>query len=140
MVAPLTVVVVLKTQQPPLQVASSPKGHLVEKLPPDRRYEPFHDGLREPCIGHGLHFRDLDNSKVGLASMQLERPIMIAAEISGVPPLRIALLNIRQTDGPSTTLNMYLKVNNPARKMIHHHQHPMALEVEGVAPKQIDAP
>ncbi len=65
---------------------------------------------------------------------------MIAAEIFGVPPLRIALLKIRQTDGPSTTPNMYPKTNNPARELIHHHQHPVALEVEGVAPKQIDAP
>lgn len=73
--------------------------------------------------------------------MKLEQRIMIAAEISGVPPLRIALLNVRQTDGPSPRpLNMYPKTNNPARELIHHHQYPMALEYEGVAPKQIDAP
>ena len=102
-VAPLIVVVVPKSQQLPLQVASSPKGHGVEKVPPECPYEPFHEGVRERCIGHGLDFRDLDNSKVGLSSMKLEQRIMIAAEISGVPPLRIALLNVRQTDGPPTT-------------------------------------
>lgn len=103
MVTPLIIVVIPKTQQLSFQVASGPKGRLVDELPPDRPYEPFHDGLRERCIGHGLDFRDLENSKVGLSSMKLEQRIMIAAEISGVPPLRIALLNVRQTDGPPTT-------------------------------------
>ena len=138
-VAPLIVVVIPKSQQLPLQVASSPKGHLVEKLPPDRRYEPFHEGLRERCIGHGLHFRDLEKSKVGLPSMKLEQRIMIAAVVS-----RRSTSTDRAVEHPADRWPihgpyMYPKTDNPARELIHHHQHPMALEVEGVAPKQIDA-
>lgn len=55
------VVVILESHQLPLEVAKSPKGHLVEILPPDRPDESFHERVRDRYVGHGLNLRHIDD-------------------------------------------------------------------------------
>ena len=81
MVASLIIVVIRKTQQLSLQVASGPKGRLVDKFPPDGPYESFHEGVRDWYIGNSLHLHDVEDSQIGLPSMKFEQRIMIAADV-----------------------------------------------------------
>ncbi len=138
--APRIVVEFLKTKQLSLQVTSNPKGHVVKVLSPDRADKPFHEGVLDRYVGHRLYFGYLKYSKISLPPMEPEQRIIIAADVSrrSSPTDRTVKhpTERRSIDGP----NLYAEANNLARELIHDDEHPMALENEGFAAEQIDAP
>jgi hypothetical protein len=89
---------------------------------------------------HGLDFVDLQNPKVRPPSVRLEEWIMIGAEMP-----RCALT---MDGGVEHTANVdagdrsrvHADANKAARKLVHHHQHPVAPEHDGLASKEVHAP
>jgi hypothetical protein len=138
--APLAVVEIPEANQFGLQVASIPKRYEIEILSPDCPDEPFHKRVRNRYVGHGLHLCYREYSKIGLPPMESEQGIIITTDIS-----RRSGSTDRMVEHPAQRWSidgtgLYAESNNSARELIHDDEHPMALQNEGFATEQIDAP
>ncbi len=61
-VVSLIVVIISKSQHLFLEITSSPKGPLVEILPPNCAYNAFHERVRDRYIGNDCHLGHIGNS------------------------------------------------------------------------------
>lgn len=65
------------------EIRSSPERHLIKILAPQCADQPFHEGVRERHVGHGLDFPDLQHSQVRSPAMKFEERIVIGADMAG---------------------------------------------------------
>src|SRR5712691_4500503 len=89
---------------------------------------------------HGLDFVDLQNPKIRRPPVRLEQWIMISAEM-----LRCALSMNGSVEhaaevGAIDRTAVHADSNQATRELVHHDEHPVATEHDGLASKAVHTP
>ena len=88
---------------------------------------------------HGLVFVDLQNPKVRRPTVRLEQRIMIGTEMSRCPSTMTGGVEpAAEVNGVDRTA-VHPDSDEATRELVHHHEHPVAPEHDGLAAKEIDA-
>jgi hypothetical protein len=112
----MTVVVALEIEEFHLQIRCGPEQGAVQTLTTNRFNEPFNEGMGEWQVWDGLDFSDVENPQIGLPLVGAIQGIMIGAEVFRRGLARVARLNIRHSDMPSTTPRW---TANPTMRRVH---------------------
>ena len=132
------IVIGLEIGELAFEVRRVPEQHVIEKLSPDGPDEPFHKGMREWHVGHGLDFVDLEHAERRLPTVGLEQRIMVSTEMPrGAPPPNGAVEHAAEA-GAIDSPAVYAESDDAAGELVHHHEHPIALEHDGLTPKQVE--
>ena len=80
------------------------------------------------------------NPQIGLPAMKLEQRVMIGTEISRYSLPTNGFIEHSAECGSVDVAALNGESNNATGELIHHHQHPVALQYNGLASKEIDTP
>jgi len=139
MMAALMIVEFLEVMQFSPQVISAPKRHLIEIFSPDCSNEPFDVSAKEWHIGNGIHSNDVEYSKIGLPSVEMEQRIIVTADVSRRSCAPDCSVEHLTQCGSIDRSRVYAKANFSARELVRNHENPVASEYQRLATKQIDA-
>ena len=91
-------------------------------------------------MGHGLDFIDLEYARVRLPAVRFEQRVTIGTEMSrGALPANGVVEHPAEA-GAIDGAPVHAKSDEAAGELVHDHEHPVALEHDGLTPKQVDAP
>jgi hypothetical protein len=123
-----------------MQVEAVPEERVVEILAPKRSDQPLDERMRARHEGDGLEFLDVENSQIRPPAMKPEQWVMIGTEalgkwLSASGPVEHA------ADADAVDMRGFdTESDDTTRKHVHHYHHPEALQQDGFASKEIDAP
>src|SRR5579864_4810288 len=89
---------------------------------------------------HGLDFVDLQNPKVRRPSVCLEQRIMIGTEMSRCAPTMNGGVEHAAEVGAIDWPTVHADSDEATRELVHHDEHPVAPEHDGLASKEVNAP
>ena len=89
---------------------------------------------------HGLDFVNLQNPKVCPPTVRLEERIMIGAEMPRCVLTLDGGVEYAADVGAIDGTTMHADSDEATGELVHHHEHPVAPEHDGLASKQIHAP
>src|ERR1700704_2669848 len=89
---------------------------------------------------HRLNFVDLQNPKVGRPPVCFEERIMIGTEMSRYLPTMTGGVEHEAEVNSVDRTAVHADSDEATRELVHHHQHPVAPEHDGLASKEVDAP
>src|SRR5882672_3974560 len=89
---------------------------------------------------YGLDFVDFQNPKVRRPPVRLEQRIMIGAEMSRYAPTMNGGVEHATEVGAIHRTTLHPDSDEATRELVHDHEHPVALEHDGLASKEIHAP
>src|SRR5229473_7837692 len=89
---------------------------------------------------HSLDFVDLQNPKVRRPTVRLEQRIMIGTEMSRCAPAMNGDVEHAAEVGAIDRTTVHADSDEATSELLHDHEHPVALEHDGLASKEIHAP
>src|ERR1700681_262793 len=89
---------------------------------------------------HGLDFVDLQNPEVRRPTVRLEQRIMIGAEMSRCAPTMNGGVEHATEVGTIDRTTVYADSDEATGELVHDHEHPVALEHDGLTAKEVHAP
>ena len=89
---------------------------------------------------HGLDFVDLQNPKVRRPTVRLEQRIMIGTEMSRCALTMNGGVEHAAEVGAIDRTAVHADSDEATRELVHHHEHPVAPEHDGLASKKVHAP
>src|SRR6516164_2418418 len=123
-----------------LQICCGPEQRAVEELAPNGADQALHERMGQRDIRNHLDLRYLKDSKVGLPLMESIERIMIRTEVfRQVVPAQGPLEHPAQRAAVDSA-GADAEPDDTAGKLIHHHQHPMSSQDNGLASEQVEAP
>ena len=91
-------------EQLAFQIGSCPEQRTIQALSAEGADQPFHKGMGQWHVGHGLDFGHIQDSQVGLPLMKTIKRIVVGTEVfRDAAVASNGVLNIRQRATPSTT-------------------------------------
>ena len=137
---PLSVVIGLEVGEFSFKVTTIPKQYVVEKLTSGCANKPFNKWMRNRDVGYRFDFIDPQYSQIGLPAMKLEQRVVIGAEISRSPLPSSGVIEHTAQCGSIDVAAMNSDPDYAARELVHDDQHPVTLNNDGLAPKEVNTP
>ena len=91
-------------------------------------------------MGHGFDFIDLEHAQMRLPAMILEQRVMIGTEMARCAPTTNGGIEHATEAGPVDRTAVHSGSDDAAGELVHDHQHPVALEHDGLTLEEVDAP
>jgi hypothetical protein len=123
-----------------MKVEAVPEENLVEILAPKGSDEPLDERMRARDEGDGLEFLDVENSQIRPPAMKPEERVVVGTEAPG-KWLAAPRVVEHAADADAVDMRRFnSEPDNTTREDVHDDHHPEALQQDGLASKQIDAP
>src|SRR5262249_17860082 len=124
----------------PFQITGIPEQYMVEKFSPHRPYQALDEWVGQRHMRHRLDFVDLENPEVRPPTVRLEERVVIGTEMS-----RVALTMDGGVEHPAHVCArdypaVHADADEATRKLVHDHEHPVGLEHDGFAAKEVHTP
>jgi hypothetical protein len=139
-VDPPLVVVSGESIQLAMKVEAVPEENLVEILAPKGSDEPLDERMRARHEGDGLEFLDVENSQIRSPAMKPEERVVVGTE---APGKWLAAPGVVEHAADADAVDMRRfnsESDDTTREDVQDDHHPEALQQDGLASKQIDAP
>ena len=120
----------------PFKITGIPEQHKVEKFSPHGPDQALHEGVRHGHMGHGLDFVDLQNPKVRRPTVRLDQRIIIGAEMARCAQTMNGGVDHAAEVGALDRTAVHADPDEATRELVHDHEHPVALEHDGLASKE----
>ena len=123
-----------------MKVEAVPEEGLVEILAPKGSDQPLDERMRARHEGDGLEFLDFEDAQIRPPAMKPEQWVMIGTEALGKWLSAPGLVEHAADADAVDVRGFDPESDDPTRKDVHDNHHPEALQQNGLASKQIDAP
>lgn len=136
----VSVVIVLERIELRFQIGGIPEQDVVEILAADRSDQPFDEGMGDGHVRYRFDLLDAEDLQVGPPSVKCKQRIVIGTEIPRDTEARDGAVKHSTQCRPIDVPGLDRKPDNPPAELIHNHQHPVGVEPNRFAAKQIDTP
>jgi hypothetical protein len=123
-----------------MEVEAVPEEGLIEILTPKSSDKALDERVRARYEGDRLEFLDIENAQVRPPAMKPEQRVMIGTEAPGKLLAAAGLVEHAAGGDPVDVGRFDTESDDPTRKNIHDDHHPEALQNDGFASEQVDAP
>lgn len=135
------VVVLLERLELSFEISACPERRMVQAFRRNRFDESFYERMEQPYARHRLGFVVFENPEVSLPAIKLEEWIMIGTNRSGSGTgLGRYAAEHRADRGAVHCAGVNGETHNPRRVLIHGDHHPVYLEHQRAAAKEIQRP
>ena len=102
--------------------------------------ESLNKWVRPRNLGYRLHSFHVQDPQIGLPTVKLEQRIVIGTKLLGQTVARDGLVE-HAADADAVDVRRFnTESDDPVREDIHDEHHPEALQQDGLASEQVDAP
>ena len=124
----ILVVVIREASKLSSKISRVPKEDVIKVFATDCSDQSLDEWMRLRRIGDGLDLIDLKDSKIRFPSLVAKQRVVIGAEILGNTLIRNDPIEHAAQSDPIDIAGMHTEADNASRELVHHDQHPVAIQ------------